>query len=155
LTAAAAAAACLPPPPPPLPARACRRSRTHTDPNAPEHAYPYTLQVQRKLYKEWNKLETAKEGTLRNRGYRYGQLMFLSPPQHRLCCNWHGADLPCLIPSSESTCHPRCSRAPWVLGQTCCRMAQAVLAREDPRETFLKNLPSTASPVEVIYPVSA
>lgn len=33
-------------------------------------------------------------------------------------------------------------------------MAQAVLAREDPRETFLKNLPAKAAPMEVIYPVS-
>lgn len=29
-----------------------------------------------------------------------------------------------------------------------------MLAREDPRETFLKNLPAKASPVEVTYPVS-
>ncbi|EFN57694.1 hypothetical protein CHLNCDRAFT_142893 [Chlorella variabilis] len=59
--------------------------------------------VQRRLWTEWHKLETASEGTLRNRGYR---------------------------------------------------MAQAVLAREDPRETFLKNLPSKPAPVEVIYPTA-
>lgn len=67
---------------------------------SPAHAP--CLQVQRRLWTEWHKLETASEGTLRNRGYR---------------------------------------------------MAQAVLAREDPRETFLKNLPSKPAPVEVIYPV--
>ena len=32
-------------------------------------------------------------------------------------------------------------------------MAQAVLSREDPRETFLKSLPSSPAPVEVLYPV--
>lgn len=35
-----------------------------------------------------------------------------------------------------------------------CRMAQAVLAREDPRETFLKSIPAKPGPMEVIYPVS-
>jgi hypothetical protein len=33
------------------------------------------------------------------------------------------------------------------------RLAQAVLAREDPQETFLKSLTSKPAPVEVIYPV--
>jgi hypothetical protein len=32
-------------------------------------------------------------------------------------------------------------------------MAQAVLAREDPQETLLKNLPSKPAHLEVIYPV--
>ncbi|KAL4445774.1 hypothetical protein ABPG77_008973 [Micractinium sp. CCAP 211/92] len=34
------------------------------------------------------------------------------------------------------------------------RMAQAVLAREDPRETFLKNIPAKPGPMEVIYPTA-
>ncbi|KAI7842265.1 hypothetical protein COHA_003906 [Chlorella ohadii] len=59
--------------------------------------------VQRRLWSEWHKLETAREGTMRNRGFK---------------------------------------------------MAQAVLAREDPRETFLKNLPAKAAPVEVVYPTA-
>ncbi|GAB4823824.1 hypothetical protein N2152v2_010870 [Parachlorella kessleri] len=34
------------------------------------------------------------------------------------------------------------------------RLAQAVLAREDPQETFLKSLPTETADVEVIYPAS-
>lgn len=59
--------------------------------------------VQSRLWNEWRKLETAQEGTMRNRGFR---------------------------------------------------MAQAVLAREDPRETFLKNIPAKPAPIEVLYPTS-
>ena len=33
-------------------------------------------------------------------------------------------------------------------------MAQSVLSREDPTETFFKNVPSKPAPLEVIYPVS-
>ena len=33
------------------------------------------------------------------------------------------------------------------------RLAQAVLAREDPQETFLKAIPAEPTDVEVIYPV--
>lgn len=62
-----------------------------------------TRWVQGKLWAEWRKLETAPEGSLRNRGYR---------------------------------------------------MAQAVLAREDPRETFLKSIPAKPGPMEVIYPTA-
>lgn len=62
-----------------------------------------TRWVQSKLWAEWRKLETAPEGSLRNRGYR---------------------------------------------------MAQAVLAREDPRETFLKNVPAKPGPLEVMYPTA-
>ena len=32
-------------------------------------------------------------------------------------------------------------------------MAQAVLSREDPRETFFKALPQEPAPVEITYPV--
>jgi hypothetical protein len=60
------------------------------------------VQVQRRLWAEWGKLERAKEGSFRNRGYR---------------------------------------------------MAQAVLSREDPRETFLKNLPAQPAPINVVFPV--
>jgi hypothetical protein len=33
------------------------------------------------------------------------------------------------------------------------RMAQAVLAREDPRETFLKAVPIDGGYLEILYPV--
>uniref|UniRef100_A0A1D1ZPN6 Uncharacterized protein n=1 Tax=Auxenochlorella protothecoides TaxID=3075 RepID=A0A1D1ZPN6_AUXPR len=62
-----------------------------------------TLKVkfQEKLMGEWTKLEQAKAGTLRNRGYK---------------------------------------------------LAQAVLSREDPMETFLKSVPDPPAPLEVIAP---
>lgn len=34
-----------------------------------------------------------------------------------------------------------------------CRLAQAVLSREDPMETFLKSVPDPPAPLEVIAPV--
>ena len=34
-----------------------------------------------------------------------------------------------------------------------CRLAQAVLSREDSQETFFKAIPSEVSDVEIIYPV--
>lgn len=34
------------------------------------------------------------------------------------------------------------------------RLAQAVLARENPKETFLKEMPSGQGEVQVIFPVS-
>ena len=34
------------------------------------------------------------------------------------------------------------------------RLAQAVLAREDPRETFLKAVPIDGGYLEILYPVS-
>ncbi|KAL6771274.1 hypothetical protein ACKKBF_B34620 [Auxenochlorella protothecoides x Auxenochlorella symbiontica] len=59
------------------------------------------VKFQEKLMGEWTKLEQAKEGTLRNRGYK---------------------------------------------------LAQAVLSREDPMETFLKSVPDPPAPLEVIAP---
>ena len=38
--------------------------------------------------------------------------------------------------------------------QDSCRIAQAVLSREDPQEAFLKAVPPSVSDVEIIYPVS-
>jgi hypothetical protein len=35
------------------------------------------------------------------------------------------------------------------------RLAQFVLSREDPDETFLKSLPTSSGCIEIIYPVSA
>lgn len=35
-----------------------------------------------------------------------------------------------------------------------CRLAQAVLSREDSQESFFKGIPSEVSDVEIIYPVS-
>eukprot|EP00955_Chlamydomonas_euryale_P033796 349632-Chlamydomonas_euryale.AAC.54 len=35
-----------------------------------------------------------------------------------------------------------------------CRIAQFVLSREDPDETFLKSLPSNVRNIEIMYPVS-
>ncbi|RMZ52555.1 hypothetical protein APUTEX25_003698, partial [Auxenochlorella protothecoides] len=58
-------------------------------------------EFQEKLMGEWTKLEQAKAGTLRNRGYK---------------------------------------------------LAQAVLSREDPMETFLKSVPDPPAPLEVIAP---
>lgn len=59
--------------------------------------------AQRRIQLEWQKLEEAKEGTLKNRAYR---------------------------------------------------LAQAILAREDPQEVFLKSIPTEPADVEVIYPSS-
>ncbi len=52
--------------------------------------------------------------------------------------------LPRRVRSSVKKLVPPCS----------CRLAQAVLAREDPQEVFLKSIPSDPVDVEVIYPVS-
>ena len=59
----------------------------------------HTLQVQRRLYKEWHKLETAKEGTLRNRGYRceVPTLLACRRPLPDLC-----------VGTVASTCPPAC-----------------------------------------------
>jgi hypothetical protein len=65
---------------------------------------PSLPQVQRRLMAEWNKLESAADGTLRHRGYR---------------------------------------------------MAQAVLSREDPDETFFKQVPiDPGSELEISYPAA-
>ena len=40
--------------------------------------------------------------------------------------------------------------------QTCwevCRLAQFVLAREDPQETFLKSIPKQIASLTIVYPV--
>lgn len=58
---------------------------------------------QQRLGTEWHKLESAREGTIRNRGYR---------------------------------------------------LAQGILSREDPMETFLKTVPTEHASVQVVYPVT-
>lgn len=37
----------------------------------------------------------------------------------------------------------------------CCRLAQAVLAREEPEETFLKSVPQHLASLQIIHPVRA
>ena len=39
------------------------------------------------------------------------------------------------------------------MAETMCRLAQAVLARERPEETFLKSVPAEMDSLEIIYPV--
>ena len=87
---------------------AARAARSWRDGNTLEDKFSILGQqisdkFQQRLGVEWHKLESAREGTLRNRGYR---------------------------------------------------LAQAVLAREDPLETFLKSVPTEHANVQVVFPVT-
>lgn len=116
-----------------------------------------SAQFQGKLAKEWNKLETAKPGTFRNRGYkcakgcREGEGEGAQRSSSRL--GVPGARVHLRRPptlKAETMCRPALT----LVNAIDCRLALAVLAREDPQETFLKAVPSTPLSLDIAAPVS-
>ena len=67
------------------------------------------------------------------------------------------------VPGALSACICGCAalrssacleeRQPGLIRQQMRRLAQWVLAKEDPQESFLKSVPASAASVDIIYPV--
>ena len=78
-----------------------------------------------KLLKQWRGLELAKARSFKGYLYRYG----VKPDNTIFVTSY------CLY----------C--------ENCCRLAQFILAREDPQETFLKSIPKQLASLSITYPV--
>lgn len=102
-------------------------------------------------------MELAKERTIKSYMYRYSTAPLKKPvasQKHPGAChqaiysksemqlNWIA-----LLFSTQAS--------PLLLFHDCCRLAQAVLAREEPEETFLKSVPQHLASLQIIHPVRA
>lgn len=127
-------------------------------------------QVHTKLLAQWRNLQDAKLGTFKHWLYRCPQ-----PPPRALCLQAtapRSPDFLCgqLVTTSpvrtdrkarqEKTMSYAAVEACWLpsdcmaLSARARRLAQGVLSREDPEESFLKGVPTEPDSLELVFPVS-